>query len=87
MSRSGGQPEWSGPRLPYARRQSAYGPRGDEDFGPGPDICNGCGDRYGVMDFGLVRGGKVVGVWRLCPACFEWGSPRDPRDADPRQAA
>lgn len=69
---------WSGPRLPRTPEPDPYDPaRGG---------CFNCGEKTGVMEFGLLRDGKNAGRWRLCGPCFEWGNARDPQDTDPLAA-
>jgi len=74
----------SGARFP---RKPIYGPRLDEPpYDPTNGGCFGCGEKAGVMTFGLVFVGRPAGIWRLCEPCYLWGNRRDPRDADPLSA-
>lgn len=63
-------------------------PTGGPEFDPARGGCFNCGDKtVRLMDFRLLHGsGKLAGHWRLCESCWEWGNPRDPRDADPLSA-
>jgi hypothetical protein len=86
MARTGGQPEWKGPRLPSGPRDHI-----EDEIDPEPEVgkrhCLACGSIRDVHDFTLSLRGKRCGYFRLCGPCYYHANPRDPQEADPLQAA
>jgi hypothetical protein len=48
--------------------------------------CRTCGSPHDVLELTLVHGGKPVGRYRLCGACYYAANPIDPQAGDPLAA-